>query len=116
MKKMFLTALAVIGFWTAGTAAQVCFRLGNDYPDHYWSFFILGCVMGLGATGTAMLTFGLMKNANIAALLLYGCSMIVGQIVLWLCFHSSLTMWQLIGIIMIVIGTMMGTMGKEQKK
>ena len=116
MNKKLLFSLAVVGFWVTGTVGQIFFHLSSDTPEHHWLFFILGCISSLGTSGAAMVAFALMKNANIVSLLLYGCSFIVGQIAMWLCFHSALTMWQMIGIGIIIIGTIMGTTGGEREK
>ena len=116
MKEKLLFMLAVAGFWITGTTGQIFFRLSSDTPEHHWLFFILGCVTSLGTSGAAMLAFAMMKNANIVTLLLYGCSFVVGQIAMWVCFHSALSLWQMIGTGMIIIGTIMGTMGGGEKK
>ena len=115
MKKRLLFALAVLCFWAAGAAGQIFFRISSDTQEHYWCFFILGNLTCVVTAGAAMAAFGLMKNANIVSLLLYGCSFIVGQVAMWLCFRSPLTLLQLIGIAIIIIGTVMGTLGEEQK-
>ena len=115
-KEKILFISAVAGFWITGTTGQIFFRLSSDTPEYHLLYFILGCITSLGTSGTAMVAFALMKNANIVTLLLYGCSFVVGQTAMWLCFHSALTLWQIIGTTMIVIGTIMGTMGGEQKE
>lgn len=114
MKNRLIIAISVLCCWIAAASGQIFFRLGSEIADCYLLFFILGNLTCLFTTGTTMIIYGRMKNVNIASLLISGGAFVAGQTAMLICFRSQLTVWQIVGIFMIIAGISMGTLVKEK--
>ncbi len=110
------TLILLAGFLLLNLAASICFKEGGTDAAHRLHYFIGGNVLGISSTALMM---GLYKrmNVNLAMVLVTCGSSVLVQLTFWRMYHTPLTVLQVAGIALTILGTAIATgMGGASRK
>jgi multidrug transporter EmrE-like cation transporter len=107
---MLATIGLLAGFFAFQVAANLLFKYGTVHPDRYWSGFILGNALGISSIWFMMNIYQRM-NANVGMAIACGGSFVLVQLALFVLFDGRLTGLQWAGLITILVGITITTLG-----
>ncbi len=108
LRRVGYTAALLIGYYVINLAASLCFREGGTDGAHRLFYFIIGNALGITSTVLLMGLYARMQ-INLALLLVTSGSFTLVQFTFWLVYHSALTWAQVLGIVLVGVGTIMAT-------
>ncbi len=97
---------------SVGCTGGLLFREAGVLTDWKWPLFIGGNLFGITSTWIMMKIYAAMKNANLANLYTSSISFLVGQLAMWLLFHSRLNGPQVVGLSVVFSGIIVCGFGK----
>ena len=107
-KTPFLLAL----YCVIGCAGGLLFREAGVVEDWKWFLFVGGNLFGITSTWVMMKIYACMSNANLANLYASSFSFLLGQLAMWILFHSKLTGPQVVGLSVMLAGIVVCGCGK----
>ena len=108
------TYLYLIIFWLMQVVAQVLFKWGSVSESRWLIGFIVGNLFGFSSIWLLMYVYRVM-NPNVALALATAGAFLLSQIGLSVAFKAQVSMWQIIGILTIVAGVVMVSMGQQKQ-
>ena len=91
-------------------ASLIAFKHGSDHAARYWACFAVGNVLCIASMGPLMEVMKRLQ-VNHASALCSGAGMLLGQLTLAMWFHQRLTLLQWLGIVAIVGGIVLVSLG-----
>lgn len=107
------TALYLIVFWAMQVVAQILFKWGSVSEARWLTGFITGNVFGFSSIWLLMLVYRDL-HPNVALALGTAGAFLFGQIGLSLVFKAQISLWQVAGMLAIIGGIVMLSMGHQK--
>lgn len=102
----------VVLFWAMQVAANLLFKYGTVAASRYWPCFIVGNIIGASSILVMMKIYGCMQ-ANVAMTIAGGGTFLMVQIAMLFAFHERLERLQYAGIVLVMIGMMVVSLGSR---
>ena len=107
------TYLYLVVFWAMQVAAQILFKWGSVTEARWLTGFIAGNLFGFSSIWLLMLVYKAMP-ANVALALGTAGAFLFGQIGLAIAFKTPFSPWQVAGMLAIIGGIVMVSMGHQK--
>lgn len=105
--------LYLVIFWVMQVAAQILFKWGSLSEARWLTGFVAGNLFGFSSIWLLMLAYRDM-NPNVALALATAGAFLFGQIGLSVAFKTGLSLWQMAGALVILVGIVMLAMGQQE--
>lgn len=107
------TYVYLLVFWAMQVVAQILFKWGSVSETRWLTGFIAGNVFGFSSIWLLMLVYKVM-NPNVALALGTAGAFLFGQIGLSLVFKTQVSLWQVAGMLAIIAGIVMLSIGHQE--
>lgn len=107
------TAVYLIIFWAMQVIAQLCFKWGSLADTRWMIGFVVGNLFGFSSIWLLMLAYKALP-AHVALALGTAGAFLFGQAALAIVFKSPVSSWQIAGMLAIIAGIVMVSMGQQK--